>query len=38
VSTVPACGVAGRWATGCNRSSLGTLCVPVQADRVQSCR
>jgi hypothetical protein len=37
VSTVPACGVTGKYATSCRRV-LTSGCIPVSADKVQACR
>jgi len=38
VGTVPGCGATGKWSAGCNRSSFGTFCIPIQIDRLQTCR
>jgi hypothetical protein len=36
VSSVPACGATGKWASACVKTSLGCLASP-QVDRVQGC-
>jgi len=38
VSTVPACGATGKWATACARAGTLNVCIPNSMDKVQACR